>query len=147
MASRTEVRRAARPAPLLDAGDGNPQRRLRLDEHAHVQDAVLLRADELLAVVEQHTRVERVFHDQLGDAPRFVDLAHAQSAGEGLVERDVRRHRIASGKERGDDDPAVLQELAQLEGVLDHLRLPFSVSRRSRDTGPRTLRRDCITHH
>jgi hypothetical protein len=60
---------------LLDAVDGNSHRRLRLDEHAHVQDAVLLRADELLAVVQEDALGERILDDELGHRARLVDLA------------------------------------------------------------------------
>ena len=65
-----EVRRDVAPASLLDAGDGDRDARLRLREHAHVEDPVLLRADELLAVVEQDASVERVVDGELGHAAR-----------------------------------------------------------------------------
>src|SRR5712691_1447114 len=41
-----EVRGAGAPASLLDAGDGDGRLAPRGDEHGHVEDAVLLRADE-----------------------------------------------------------------------------------------------------
>ena len=53
---RVEVDRGAVPAALLDAGDGDRQLRAGADEHRDVEDPVLLGADELLAVVEQHGR-------------------------------------------------------------------------------------------
>jgi hypothetical protein len=48
------------PATLLDARDGNPSLAPSRDEHCHVQDPVLLRAEQLLAVVEKDVRVKRV---------------------------------------------------------------------------------------
>jgi hypothetical protein len=46
-----ERRADVAPATLFDAGDGNRKLRLRADEHTDVQDPILLRAGELLAVV------------------------------------------------------------------------------------------------
>lgn len=65
------------PTPLLDAGDGDRHRRLRLDEDTHIEDAVLLRADELLAVVQQHALGEGVLDEKLGHAAGFARLANA----------------------------------------------------------------------
>ena len=48
---RVEEGGAPRPASLLDAGDGDRQAAARLDEDGDVEDAVLLGADQLLAVV------------------------------------------------------------------------------------------------
>src|SRR5437867_351401 len=45
------------PAALLDARDRNARLALRGDEHGHVQDPVLLRAEQLLAVVEEDVRL------------------------------------------------------------------------------------------
>ena len=68
-AAAAERGAAPLPAALLDAGDGDRQLRAGLDEHAHVEDPVLLRADELLAVVEQHPRVGRVRTTSSGTEP------------------------------------------------------------------------------
>ena len=51
---RAEAIAPPAPAALLDAGDGDLELRARADEHADVEDPVLLRSDELLAVVEEH---------------------------------------------------------------------------------------------
>jgi len=67
------------PATLLDAGDGNARLALRRDEHRHVQDPVLLRAEQLLAVVEEDARLERVRHEELGHGAGRVDLGHAEA--------------------------------------------------------------------
>ena len=113
------------PAALLDAGDGDRQLRARLDEHGHVEDAVLLRTDELLAVVEQHPRVGGVVHDELGHRAGVRGLVDPEAARERLVEGDVLRDRVAAWEERGDDDPAVLHGLAELEGLDVAWRSPF----------------------
>ncbi len=111
-----EVDRRSVPAALLDARDGNRQLRAGADEHRHVEDAVLLRADELLAVVEQHALVERVDHGELGHRAGVGDLGDREPARQRLVERDVGRDGIAGGEERRDHDAAVLDRVAELEG-------------------------------
>ena len=111
-----EVDRGAVPAALLDARDGDRQLRAGADEHRHVEDAVLLRADELLAVVEQHGLVERVDHGELGHRAGVGDLGDREPARQRLVERDVGRDGIAGGEERRDHDAAVLDRVAELEG-------------------------------
>ena len=126
-----DVRRGAElvaqpaPAPLLDARDGDRQLRARADEDADVEDPVLLRADEFLAVVEQHRAVGRVLDEELGHRARGRRLRDPEPARQRLVERDVRRDRVAAGEERCDDDPAVLHGLAELEGVECHGRISF----------------------
>ena len=106
------------PAALLDAGDGDRQLRASLDEHGHVEDPVLLRADELLAVVEQHPcRRVGLCTSELRHRAGVGGLVDTEAARERLVEGDVLRDRVAEGEERGDDDPAVLHGLAELEGL------------------------------
>src|SRR5205823_9078762 len=61
-----EAGRDVPPAPLLDARDRDGKARLRLDENADIEDAVLLGADELFSVVEENTLGERVLDDALG---------------------------------------------------------------------------------
>ena len=65
-----EVHTDVMPAPLLDAGHRDRKLRAAGDEHADVEDPVLLRSDELLAVVEQHVLGERVHDAELGDRSR-----------------------------------------------------------------------------
>jgi hypothetical protein len=59
----------AAPASLLDARDGDRELRARADEDADVEDPVLLRADELLAVVEQDGVVREVLDESSGTDP------------------------------------------------------------------------------
>ena len=113
---RVEVGRGAVPAALLDAGDGDRQLRAGADEHGDVEDPVLLGADELLAVVEQHGLVERVDDRELGHRAGVGGLADREAARQRLVERDVAGDRVAGGEERRDDDAAVLDRVAELEG-------------------------------
>ena len=113
---RVEVDRGAVPAALLDAGDGDRQLRAGADEHRDVEDPVLLGADELLAVVEQHGLVERVDDGELGHRAGVGGLADREAARQRLVERDVAGDRVAGREERGDDDAAVLDRVAELEG-------------------------------
>ena len=119
------------PAALLDARDGDRQLRARADEDADVEDPVLLRADELLAVVEQHCAVGRVLDEELGHRARVRRLRDPEPARQRLVERDVGRDRVAAGEERCDDDPAVLHGLAELEGVECHGGSPLGFTRES----------------
>ena len=62
------LRRLQRPCSTHETGIGSfaPA----LDEDADVEDPVLLRADELLAVVEQHRAVGRVLDEELGHRAR-----------------------------------------------------------------------------
>ena len=122
---RPERGAAPVPATLLDARDGDRQLRARLDEDADVEDPVLLRADELLAVVEQHPRARRVLDDELRHGARVGRLVDVEPARKRLVERDVGRERVALREERCHDDPAVLHGLAELEGVEWHGQSPF----------------------
>ncbi len=117
---RPECGAASAPAALLDARDGDRQLRAGLDEHAHIEDPVLLRADELLAVVQQHARAGRVLDDELRHGARVGRLVDVEPARQRLVERDVRGDRVVLREERCHDDPAVLHGLAELEGVECH---------------------------
>jgi hypothetical protein len=100
------------PATLLDARNWDARLTLRGDEHRHVQDPVLLRAQQLLAVVEEHGRLERVDDRELGHGPGGVDLRHAEPERQRLLESQVLDKRLGPGKERGDDDAAVFDGLA-----------------------------------
>ena len=71
---RLAVARAV-PAAGLDAAHRAPASFApRADEHRHVERAVLLRAEHLLALVEQHGDVGRVDDEQVVDGRAAVEL-------------------------------------------------------------------------
>ncbi len=88
-------------------------------QHGQVEDPVLLRADELLAVVEQHALVERVLDHELGHRPVRPRLGHAQAAAQAVGERRVRGLRVAAREERDDGDASVDGRLVELGGQGD----------------------------
>src|SRR5205085_9126290 len=89
MRCRSERGRACLPAALLDARNRDACLAARGDEDAHVQDPVLLRAEELLAVEQEHVLVERVLDRKLRHRTRRVDLGNAKAEWQRLLERDV----------------------------------------------------------
>jgi hypothetical protein len=109
------------PAAFLDAGDGDERLAPRADQHGHVQDPVLFRAEQLLAVVEEHIRLDRVVDQELGHRAGRVDLADAEAERERLLERQVVGARSGAREERHDDGAAVLDRLAELDRNLDLL--------------------------
>ena len=115
---RPEAGARRAPASLLDARHGDGKLGLGGDEHGDVEDSILLRADELLAVVEQDLLGKGVDDAQLRHGARLADLLDPEPARERLLEREVRRARIRGRKEGTDDDPTVLDGLAELEGLL-----------------------------
>ena len=76
-----------RPSSTHETGIG--VLRAGRDEHGDVEDAVLLGADQLLAVVEQHVLVERVRDGELRHEPGRVDLGDLEAERQRLVEREV----------------------------------------------------------
>src|SRR6185369_10375887 len=84
------ARKAARvvaPAPLLYARDGNLYGRARGDDYRRVDDAVLLRADEQLAVNDNHVAVGLVVDEEVWDASAFGNFSHLyESTRERLLE-------------------------------------------------------------
>ena len=137
---RPEAAIPPRPAAALHAGDGDAGRGARAQQHRDVQDPVLLGADQLLAVVEQHATVERVSHRELAHVAGLVHLADLQAAGQRLVQRDVVADGIVQRKQRRHGDAAGLLRLAQLEGKIErggHRGL----LRRERFRGERPARR------
>lgn len=103
------------PASFLDARNGNRRLRAGRDEHGHVEDPVLLRADQLLAVVEEHVAVEQIVDGELRHEPGRVDLGDAEAERQRLVERHVRGGRREPREERSDDDAPVRDGLAELD--------------------------------
>ena len=115
VARRRERAGAAAPAPLLDAGDRDPHRAARRHEHGDVEDAVLLRADELLAVADDHVAAGRVRGQHLRHGAAGAHLGDLEAEAERLVEGDVLRAGPRPREERREDDPAVLHGLAHLD--------------------------------
>ena len=52
---------------------------VRAHQHRDVEDAVLARADELLAVEQQHAPVGEVLERELGHAAALGDFGHARA--------------------------------------------------------------------
>jgi hypothetical protein len=79
----------------------------RADENAHVEDPILLRADDLGAVVEEDIVRQGIRDDQLGHVARLAGLGDREPPRERGVEHEVSRARVAQREERCNDDPAV----------------------------------------
>ncbi len=107
-----------RPCSTQDTGIGSSES--GGDEHADVEDPVLLRSDELLAVVEQNGLRERIHDAELGDGTARANLLDAETAWDRLLEREVAGAWIGEREQRTDHDPSVLDGIADLERVLDH---------------------------
>ena len=87
-----EVTRAVAPAPLLNAGDRDHDALSRGGKDREVKYAVLLGADQLLAVDDKDRSLAAVLQGEAGDAPPFGDLGQGDGSGvesflEGVVER------------------------------------------------------------
>ena len=113
------------PAALLDARDRDPCLALGADEHGHVEDPVLLCADQFLAVVEQHVGHKRIRHSELRNRSGRVDLRDAQPERQGLIEGEVGSLGRAAWEQWRDDDASVLYRVAELDVGLDHGVAPF----------------------
>ena len=85
------------------------------DERELLDDPVLLRADELLALVEQDELVERVLDQELADDRLGVDLLDDEPACDGLVEADVLELRLVAREERDEREAAERALVAELE--------------------------------
>jgi hypothetical protein len=76
--ARAELAAAVAPAPLLHAAHGDGHLRVGRHQHGGIEDAVLLGADQLLAVQQQERPVGPVRHLEERDA---AGLAHLGDAG------------------------------------------------------------------
>jgi hypothetical protein len=110
--SRHERRTARTPSPLLDARDRNPGLAHPRQKYADIEDSVLFRSHELLPVVKQDVRVERILRQELRHRAGRIDLGHAEAERDRLLERDVLRTRLPSREQRRNDDAAVHDRLA-----------------------------------
>jgi hypothetical protein len=105
------------PAAALDTRDGDTRIRARRDEDGDVQNPVLLGAHELLAVVQQDAPFERVEREELRNASGLIDLGDVEAERRGLVEGQVVGPWCGPREERRDDDAALLDRLAELDGL------------------------------
>ncbi len=94
--SRREPLAVARaiPAAVLDTADRHPDVGASAHEDRHVEGAVLLGAEHLLALVEQDRLVGRVEHVEVVDGREPLDLLDGHAPGAALSERDVLEHRV-----------------------------------------------------
>ncbi len=129
------------PAALLRARHRDAKRRPGRDQHADVQDPVLLRPDQLRAVVQQDVFRQRVRHGELGNVARLARLRDREPACERGVERDVPRPRIAEREQRRNDDPPVPDGISELEWKRGRGQERLLSSEVSRLPGPCSLRR------
>lgn len=84
-----EPLRAVGPAAALDTIERNGQLRVRLGEDRPLENSVLLRADELFALVEEDEFIERVYDVQRLDNAMFIDFVDLEPVRDRLVEADV----------------------------------------------------------
>jgi hypothetical protein len=129
-----EFRRGVAPAPGLDARHRDGQRAARRREDGEVDDPVLLRAHQLLAVHEQHRQLAGVRHGELRHRPALGDFGDAhRSSGEGVAQRQVAGRAVGRVREQRDHgEPAVGDGVAGAqrgEGVvqLSHVGNPLGV--------------------
>ena len=94
-------------------------------------------APSSFAVVEKHGRVERVEGQQLRHRSGRVRLGDPEPKRQRLLEREVIRLRVVSREQRRDHDAAMLDGVAELDVVLDHMD---SSSQRSPQIRRRLLR-------
>jgi hypothetical protein len=75
-----EGRTDVAPPAFLDARDGDASLRLRRQKYAGVQDAILLRALEFLAIDQQDGPIGVVDGQELRDSAGLIDLCDGQYA-------------------------------------------------------------------
>ena len=71
--------RLVSPAARFHATHGDLGFRVRGDQHAGVQDPVLLGPDQFLTFEEQDTKIATVLDRQIGNGARFGDLFHGDA--------------------------------------------------------------------
>ncbi len=80
---------AAVPAALLDTAHGHVHAPARGHEEGGVEAAVLLRAEHLLALVDEQSEVGGVLEMEVADAGAPVELLHERAVVDGAGERAV----------------------------------------------------------
>ena len=113
--ARAELAAAVAPAPLPHAAHGDGHFRVGRHQHGGVEDAVLLGADQLLAVQQQKRPVGPVRYLKERDA---AGLAHLRDAGvvAGFLQREPVGVVKVGGEERDDGEGAVGHGLAGQDG-------------------------------
>lgn len=97
------------PATLLDTGDRNRDGPVCRGEDREIEDAILLGADQLLAIEQQHGTIPVVDEAKLRHRTRRGDLGHAGSpVGQGGIEQSIDRLGHAIGQEREQGQLTVL---------------------------------------
>jgi hypothetical protein len=103
-----------RPPPLLYAGDRDRNFHAPCDHDADVEDAVLLGADQLIAIHQQDLPSRPVLEREFGDAAARGHLGNLRKlAIERVVEQQVGGRRAVPGRER--EQREVLMNLRRAE--------------------------------
>ena len=112
-----EVARAIGPAALLHARDGNHDLLPAAHQDGDVQDAVLARANQFLAVDQEHPVLGVVDEEQFRHAAGLGDLGHAgELAREGVIQQDVAGRALLLRHQRNQGEVAELGGRAQPDG-------------------------------
>jgi hypothetical protein len=93
------------PATLLDAAHRHRQRAARRHQDRDVEDAVLLGAEDLLALVQEHGQLGGVVDDQVVDGRAAGQLLDRDAATARLSEGDVLERWPRGGDQREDRQP------------------------------------------
>ena len=110
-----ELRGLGVPAPHLHAGDRDHDGLVGRHQHAEIEDAVLLGADQLLAIEEQDRSTALIDEPQLRDAALLRDLGHTGAAApQRLVEEQVIRLGDPIGEQGEETQVAVGLGLPQI---------------------------------
>ena len=104
------------PPAGLDAADRHLQLRAGADEHGDVERAVLLGAEDLLALVEQDRLVGRVEDEQVVDLGVLLELLDRGAGGAALGEGHVLLLRRGS-EDREDGERPVDVRIAEAQGL------------------------------
>jgi len=102
------------PAPSLHTGHRHLQPPAGRDQSGHVKRAVLLRAQHLLPLIDQHRDVKRIADHQRVDVSTTLKLLDRRAAADRVAERDVGHGARPIGDDREH------RERAHDIGRLDH---------------------------
>ena len=102
------------PAPLLDAAHRDPGLLAGRDQDGHVERAVLLGAEDLLALVEEEGKRRGVVDDEVADGRAALELGDGRAVVAPVGERGVLEARLGS-EDREDGEGAGDVGLAEAE--------------------------------